>query len=391
MRWEGALDNREAYLVLSLLPGIGPVRVNQLLTLFGEPRAILAAKPAELARVPGIGGALAEVLSNWSRHCDLAQELRALEQAGVRFVCRDDEDYPPLLRQIHDPPLGLYVRGNASLFRGLQAAIAVVGSRHTTHYGVAVAENLAAAAAVAGWTVVSGLAQGIDAAAHLATLDAHGVTVAVLGSGLGHIYPQENVPLARRIAAEGGAVVSEFPMPFRPDKRTFPMRNRIISGMCRGCLVVEAGDRSGSLITANQALDQNRQVFAVPGRIDSAQSRGCHRLIKEGAKLVETFQDVLEEFVTLPGLQAACQLAEPVRESGPRQTEIRVTDLQLSDLERKIISFLGDQEAAIDAVVAGAGEPPAKVLGALVALEMRRLVRQLPGKRVVRHGAAITG
>jgi len=385
------LDNREAYLVLSLLPGIGPVRVNQLLTLFGEPRAILSAKPAELARVPGIGAALSDVVGNWSKHCDLAQEQRTMEQAGVQFVCRGDEDYPPLLRQIHDPPLGLYVRGNAHVFRNLQAAIAVVGSRHTTHYGVKMAESLATAAAVTGWTVVSGLARGIDAAAHLATLDAHGITVAVLGSGLAHIYPQENVPLSRRIAAEGGAVVSEFPMLFPPDKRTFPMRNRIISGMCRGCIVVEAGDRSGSLITANQALDQNRQVFAVPGRVDSAQSRGCHRLIKEGAKLVETFQDVLEEFVVLPGLQAVPLSQESRPESSLHAGEIGPADLQLSDLERKIISFLGDQEVTIDAVVAGADEPPAKVLGAIVALEMRRLIRQLPGKRVVRYTGAVTG
>lgn len=377
------MTSTEAYVALNLLPGIGPLRVSQLLSLFGEPAAILAASRRELATVPGIGDKLAAVLCTWRDQCDPEVELRAAERSGVCIITREDAAYPPLLREIHDPPLCLYVRGELSALDGLRDAVALVGSRHTTTYGIKVAENLATAAAFAGWTVVSGLARGIDTVAHDSVLKAGGRTVAVLGSGLSCVYPQENIELARRIAAQNGAVVSEFPMMFRPEKRTFPMRNRIISGMTRGTIVVEAGLKSGSLITAAQALDQNRQVFAVPGRIDSPQSRGCHGLIKDGAKLVENFQDVLEEFIgfqDFPGItQAAANADAPTK-----SRRIRLDDLQLSDIERKLLGVLGEAESPVDDLLATLDEPPAKILGAIVALEMRRLVRQLPGKRVMR-------
>ena len=378
------MDNPEAYLILNMLPGIGPLRVNQLLTLFGDPVAILHARRAELARVPGIGQQTADILCDWHSHCDPDEERDRTRRAGVSILTREDESYPPLLREIHDPPLCLYVRGDTSVLRGLQAAIAIVGSRRTTRYGIQAADNLATAAALAGWTVVSGLARGIDTVAHAAVVRLDGRTVAVLGGGLAHVYPQANIDLARRIAAGKGALVSELPMLFRPDKRTFPMRNRVIAGMTRGCIVVEAGDRSGSLITASQALEQNRQVFAVPGRIDSPQSRGCHRLIKEGAKLVENFHDVLEEFTALPGLTYAGQTPPPGARPPADAAEFGASDLQLSDLERKLLSLLDESEISIDALIAAAGEPAAKVLGSLVTLEMRHLVRQLPGKRVTR-------
>jgi DNA processing protein len=383
------VDTTDAYVVLSQLPGIGPLRVAQLLSLYGAAEAILAAPEAELARVPGVGGRLAAVLAGWRQHCDPAVERRLAERGGVTIITRESLEYPELLSHIHDPPLCLYVRGSLAALRRCARGLAMVGSRHTTPYGVKMAEHLATGAAYAGWPVVSGLARGIDTVVHEAVLRAHGCTVAVLGSGLGQIYPQENVALARRLSEQGGALVSEFPMEFHPDKRTFPMRNRIISGMTLGTVVVEAGATSGSLITATQAADQGRQVFAVPGRVDSPQSRGCHALIKDGAKLVETFDDIAEEFARLPGLPADSPKPTPA-DSGngtPASTPAAPTGLELSPLETTLLTSLGAADMGIDDLVVAAEAPAAEVLSALLRLEMRRLVRQLPGRRVVRTSA----
>lgn len=378
------MDAVDAYVVLNQVPGIGPLRVAQLLGLYGTPEAILGAPAAELARLPGIGGKLAAELAGWRHHCDPAAERQLAERAGVAIVTRASPEYPELLAQIHDPPLCLYVRGSVAALSRCAHGIAMVGSRHTTPYGMQMAEHLALGAAYAGWPVVSGLARGIDTVVHEAVLKANGCTVAVLGSGLGIIYPQENVPLARRIAEQGGALVSEFPMQFHPDKRTFPMRNRIISGLTLGTLVVEAGATSGSLITASQAADQGRQVFAVPGRVDSPQSRGCHALIKDGAKLVETFQDIAEEFGHLPGLPAPA--SPTARSVGTTPAQSPAPVLELSALEETLLAFLGASETGIDELVRAADAPAAEVLGALLRLEMRHLVRQLPGRRVARIG-----
>jgi DNA processing protein len=366
--------------VLNALPGIGPMRVAHLLACLGEPAAVLAASEARLARIPGIGATLATVIHHWAEHFDLAAELALVERAGVSLLTRDDAEYPPLLREIHDPPLCLYVRGDRAVLGRTRNALAIVGSRHTTPYGMSMAQTLAAAAALAGWTVVSGLARGIDTAAHRAVVELGACTVAVLGSGLARLYPQENVDLARRIVETGGILCSEFPMRSAPDKRGFPMRNRIIAGMTLGTLVVEAGTQSGSLITANAALEQGRQVFAVPGRVDSPQSRGCHALIKDGAKLVETFADVLSEFsgqLPLAAAPPACTAAA----DAPAAAAAGVA--ALSPLEQVITERLAqDGESAIDDLIVRTGEPAARVLGALVTLEMRHLVSQLPGRRV---------
>lgn len=381
------MDKRTATLVLNMLPGIGPLRVRQLLSIFGDPDNILSAPTNELARIPGIGAQLAETIRNWTSHCDLDRELDLIERGGVTLVTRDDPVYPDLLGEIHDPPLCLYVRGDSAALQRSRYAIAFVGSRRTTHYGTRTAQQLAEAAALAGWVVVSGLARGIDTVAHRATVDAGGSTIAVLGSGLARVYPQDNVELARRITENKGAVISEFPMTFRPDRRTFPMRNRIIAGLSRGCVVVEAGARSGSLITANQALEQGRQVFAVPGPVTSPQSRGCHQLIKEGAKLVENLGDILEEFAQPPSLFPPGSL-ETAPSSEDTATESACDDLHLSPLERKLMGLLAQGELGVDELIAHAGEPAPNVLTALLNLEMRHLVRQLPGKRVVRTNGA---
>ncbi len=380
------MDNREAYIVLNSLPEIGPLRVNQLLQCFGEPTAVLSARRDDLLRVSGIGVHAAATITSWRQHCDLKQELELCRRAGVTIVTREDPFYPPLLREIHDPPLCLYVRGCREVL-ARKGSIAIVGSRRTTRYGVKMAETLASAASLAGWQVVSGLARGIDTVAHEATLRTKGCTVAVIGSGLGRIYPQENIDLARRISATG-AVISEFPMHWAPAKRTFPMRNRLIAGMTRGTLVVEAGTRSGSLITAGQAADQNRLVFAVPGRVDSPQSRGCHDLVKQGAKLVETFQDVLDEFTMLPGFYKNARSAEHSSETKETEKPI-ANDLTLTTLETKLLDLIGTDELNIDELVVDAAEPASVVLRSLLQLEMRRLVRQLPGKRVIRTDQAV--
>lgn len=374
------MDDRLAYVALNAIPDIGPVRVKAMLTIFGTPTAILAARKRDLQQVNGVGELIARAVADWRETTDPDAEMNMAERAGVKIITLADADYPALLKEIHDPPLCLYVRGDVSALHAARSSIAIVGSRHTTSYGVRVAETLAGSAALSGWIVFSGLARGIDTASHDATLRMGGRTVAVIGSGLGRIHPQGNIDLARRIAASG-AVVSEFPMHFPPSKRTFPMRNRIISGLTLGTVVVQAGFRSGSLITAAQALDQNRAVFAVPGPIDCPQSRGCHALIKQGtAKLVETFQDILEEFSFLPGLTPGLE----VREAGKSRRELASASLTLSESEAKLLALLGNGEIALDELVADSGLGAAEVLGAVFTLELKGIARQLPGRRVVR-------
>ncbi|HOG51187.1 MAG TPA: DNA-processing protein DprA, partial [Lentisphaeria bacterium] len=313
----------------------------------------------------------------WEKHCDPTAEINLASQAGVSIVIEDDDAYPPLLREIHDPPICLYVTGNLDVLKNSAGAIAIVGTRHTSFYGIRMAEMLAASAAQAGWPVVSGLARGIDTAAHEATLRAGGQTIAVIGSGLAYLYPKENTGLAIRIAEQNGAVISEFPMLYRPDRRSFPMRNRIISGITRGTIVVEAGIQSGSLITAAQAIDQNRNVYAVPGLADTPHARGCHALIKDGAKLIENFQDVIDDFNLLPLEQTTTSETAAAGNTKPPAPEIH-----LQGLELKIWRLVQNGEAYIDDIIAMADEETSSVLAAILTLELKRLVKQLPGKRI---------
>ena len=381
------LEESQALVVLNMLPGVGPGRKRVLVESFGSAGAALSASREELSRVPGIGGRVAELVSGWERHCDLAGELDLARRSGVTLVTEADESYPPLLREIHDPPVCLYVLGSLECLRERQRMLAMVGSRHTTLYGMRMAESLASEAAQSGWTVVSGLARGIDTASHQATLRAGGTTVAVVGGGMLCLYPQENLPLARRMAESGGAVVSESPMRARPDRRSFPMRNRIISGMCRGTLVVQAGLRSGSLITAAQALEQGRAVFAVPGPADVEQSRGCHALLRDGARLTETFADVLDELSPFGPLrrQAVRQGGDGEGREEAKETKRAAAELQMSGLELKLWEKLADGEADLDELIVSVDEEAGAVMACLLTMELRRLVRQLPGKRVARN------
>jgi len=356
---------------LSLVSGIGPRLRKALLSRFGSPAAVLAAPPSELRTVSGIGPKLSRAISAARSEVDAEAELELCRRHNIEVLSDGDDDYPRALREIEDPPGILFTRGTFAPQDAL--AIAIVGSRHGTHYGLVQAERLAASLARAGLTIVSGLARGIDAAAHRGALDAGGRTVAVLGSGLLNIYPPEHAALADEVAAHG-VLLSEAPPRSAPLSGTFPQRNRIISGISLGVVVVEASTTSGALITARHAMEQGRDVFAVPGRVDSRTSHGCHRLIRDGAKLVETADDVLEE---LGPLVAAATKADGHAIHHP-------AELLLNELEQQVIAQIGSDPCTIDEVIRTSGLGAAQVLSTLSALEMRRLIRRLGGNRVVR-------
>jgi DNA processing protein len=373
------MTSREAYIALNMVDGIGPIRVRALLDRFREPQAILSAARTDLMQVEGVGDEVARSITNWQEKVDLDGELQRIEKAGVRVVTRDDAEYPKNLREVYDPPIILYVKGALSERDAL--SIAIVGSRRTTLYGQDMARKLAYQLGRVGVTVVSGLARGIDTAAHKGALQAKGRTVAVIGCGIDIVYPAENEKLANEIVEKGGAVVTEFPFGVKPDRQNFPMRNRIISGWSLGAVVVEANLKSGALITASQAAEQGRQVFAVPGRADSILSRGTNKLIKDGAKLTEDAEDILGEFeYLLP--KTATEPAEAVSGSGGTKPA-----LKLSEMEEKVMAHLSREETAIDDIIRASGLTTACVSATLLSLEMKRLVRQLPGKLYVRNMA----
>ena len=373
------MTSREAYVILNQLPGIGPVRVRQLVAAFGSVEAILAAPAAAFARVPGFGPKLAAALAGWREQVDPAAELAQADRAGIRVVTQDDPAYPAALRQLGDAPLVLYVQGDtAALAAAGERGLAVVGTRRPSLYGETVAARLAGAAAHAGLVIVSGLARGIDTVAHRSALEHRGQTVAVIGSGLFNIYPEDNRGLAAEIAASG-CLVSEQPLAARPDKRTFPMRNRIIAWLCPTTLVIEAATGSGALITAEKAFAAGRRVAAVPGRIDSPQSQGCHALIKRGAKLVEGLDDLLPDFTFLPGLAPAPALPLTAGGAVPGQA--------LCPEEARICEVLAAGDVSLDELARHTGEPVHRLLATLTGLELKRAVKQLPGRRFTRYPA----
>jgi DNA processing protein len=371
------LTERQAFLVLNALPNIGPITTNRLLEeLGGDPRAIFTTGARRLEAVKGVGPAIRDTLVRWSEHCDLEREEKKLADAGATFITTRDDAYPKLLRQIHDPPIGLYRKG-AYAFE--HPGIAIVGSRRTTLYGQSVAKKLGTELAERGFCVVSGLARGIDTAAHEGALAAGGRTVAVLGNGLDIIYPPENLDLYRRIV-DHGAVVSEFPFGRRADRQSFAMRNRIISGICEAVVVVESDVDGGAMITARFAGEHGRLIFAVPGRIDQPSSRGCHQLIRDGATLLTGVDDILAELNYLDGLRPApvpVGLADSAATAGLSEAEQRVFEC-----------FRGGSILNIDALV-GLTQMPAHELGAtLMLLELKRLVvKRADGSFEARGGA----
>ncbi|MGB8170708.1 MAG: DNA-processing protein DprA [Chthoniobacteraceae bacterium] len=364
------MTEKEACIALNMVPNLGPMRLRKLLEVFETPERVLLARGSELKSVDGIGTELANAIAGWEQHVDLPAELKRIEEFGAHVVTQASPEYPRELRQIYNPPILLYVWG--TLTERDHRAISVVGSRKTSHYGVESAKRLAYQLAYAGLTVVSGLARGIDTAAHQGALAAQGRTVAVIGSGLMELYPPENLGLAEKIA-QSGAVVSEFPMTFPPDRKTFPYRNRIVAGWGAGLLVVEAGLNSGALITAGQALEHGRLVYAVPGQIDRPTSMGSNKLIQQGAKLVMSASDILDDLHSLfpqTGLEKAASAA-PAKLSADEQT---------------LFDALDSTETPLDVLVARTGLPAARVSTSLLMLEMKRLVKQLPGSHFVRLG-----
>jgi DNA processing protein len=367
------MDPREALVALNLIEGVGPIRLRQLLEHFGDAPAVLRSTKTQLLGVRNIGDETAEAIAGWEKTIDLAAELKRIADFGCRIVIQSDPEYPELLKQIYDPPIVLYVKGE--LLAKDKNAVAMVGSRMTTHYGIEVARKLGYQLAYVGVTVVSGGARGIDTAAHQGALSAKGRTIAVLGTGINLVFPAENAQLYERIAASG-AIISQFPFNRPADKQSFPIRNRIVAGMTLGTVVVEANLTSGALITANFAAEYGRQVFAVPGRIDSPRSKGCHELIKKGAKLCEGAEDILSEFEYL--------FPATNRPAGASQTGV-LPALELSANEQQVYDTLDHEEISIDEVIRKSGLPSSAVSVALLSLEMKRLVQQLPGKLFVRN------
>ncbi len=276
-----------------MLSGIGYVKYKALVTEFGEPALIFSATKPQLTAVKGISDTLADKIINYKEYVDLDNELLLAERGGVQIITLADQEYPEILRNIYNPPICLYIRGKLPSFNN--NAVAIVGSRKMSMYGERMAKSFAQDAVKCGYTVISGLAFGIDYAAHKSVVDSDGITVAVLGGGLMQVHPREHIPLAREIIQKGGAVISEFPMDFPVSRTSFPRRNRIVSALSSAVIVIEAGLDSGALITANVALEQGKDIFAVPGNADNPQAKGCNKLIRENsANLAESFSDVLD-------------------------------------------------------------------------------------------------
>ena len=369
------------WLALALTPGLGPTKARRVIEFFGGVQALFRASLTEL-EASGLRAVSAQSLGT-GRSMELAQdELGKAAAAGAQVVALDDPRYPAQLKQIYDPPLILYVRGNDAVIS--QPGIALVGTRHPTPYGSGMSERLACDLAARGLVIFSGMARGIDTAGHRGAIAAKGKTVAVWGTGVDVVYPKENTRLVEQILALGGAVISEFPISTFPAPQNFPIRNRIISGISLGVLVVEAAEYSGTRITARCALEQNREVFAVPGNVTNKGSWTPNTLIKQGAKLVATWEDVWEELPTSVRLTLQ---PEGGHESQTEQTASLFGESELPPHEKKIFALLKADEAThIDEIVERL-EPAlssSEIFAALFELELAGKVKQLPGKNFVK-------
>ena len=357
-------------LALSLVPGLGPKLTAALLTRFGSAGAVRAASEDQLRQVPLIGDKLARQFAGALRSSELDKELELINQHGVQLLPLGDKRYPAALAQTAGPPPLLYYRGTPS--DANERMVAIVGSRHCTSYGKRMAETIAAGLTRAGITVISGLARGIDGAAHRGALEAGGRTVAVLAGGLSRIYPPEHEELAEAVA-KSGCLFSETPMTVAPQPGMFPARNRIISGMALGVVIIEAGEKSGALITADHAAEQGRELFAVPANADSPASAGTLRLLRDGARLVRDADDILED---LAGLSRV----EPRRSAeSPREKIAPAAPPELDDNQRRVWDFLADGPKHVDQLVQATGIAVAPLNGLLMVLEMKKVLRRLPG------------
>jgi DNA processing protein len=368
---------------VALLPGIGPRTRQALLDTFGTSARILAASAAELERVPGVGRKLSRRICEEGPRVDVDSLLATCDEHQMAVVLAEDPRYPAMLREIPDPPGVLFLWG--SLPASDRIAMAIVGTRHATHYGTRQAERLSVELVRAGFTVVSGLARGIDAAAHRGCLQAGGRTLAVLGGGFLRLYPPEHTELAQQIRQQG-CLISESPPQSPPCSGNFPQRNRVITGMSLGVIVIEAGHRSGALISARHALEQGREVFALPGRVDSPVSRGCHELLRDGAKLVESVDDVLEELDALVHCAASARQAESALPAGKGDDGFELFELPtLGPEEQRIWDAIGEGRVTVDQVVMISKMPIQQVLATISRLELRHLVQRTGGAWVERR------
>jgi len=369
------------WLAISLTPGLGPTRARKLVEHFGSAEAVLRASLTELEST-GIQAVSAQSLAT-GKSAELArEEIARAAAADVIMISMDDPSYPPRLKEIYDPPLVLRVRGNADVLT--KPGIAMVGTRHPTPYGSGMAERLACDLAAQGLVIISGMARGVDTASHRGAISAKGKTVAVFGTGVDVIYPKENSRLSEQILALGGALISEFPLGTFAAPQNFPIRNRIISGMSVGVLVLEAAEYSGTRITARCALEQNRDVFAVPGNVTNKNSWGPNTLIKQGAKLVATWEDVWEDLP--PEVRLA--LTPPASPESPGSSSASLfPDEGLPPHEKRILSLLkSDESTHIDEIVERLENQlsSSEIFAALFELELAGKIRQMPGKNFVK-------
>ena len=353
------LSRNDALLILNGVPHVGPVMLRHLMDEFSnDPVAVLSGDRRRLLNVKGIGDKAAGVLIDWPKYFDLAKERQKMATSGIRFVDRWNVDYPASLAELYDPPIGLYWKGEYAKVD--RPCVAIVGTRRATLYGRKVAKRFGAELARMGFCVVSGMARGTDTAAHEGALEAGGPTLAVFGCGMDIIYPPENLDLSREITGKG-ALLSEFPFGRRADRQTFPMRNRVVAGLCEAIIVVESAAAGGSMITARFAGEQGRQVMAVPGRIDQESSAGCHQLIRDGATMVTSVDQVLEEL----RYRSSEQLQVPLEPAAPELDEREAALMAL---------FAGGEALSPDQLAERLQWPYPEVSALLMGLEIKRLV-----------------
>ena len=362
-----AREDCASWLAFGRIKGLGGATFKKIMARFADPAAAFRASAAELAEIEGLHRDLIESIVNFAEWTEIEREIQRAHAAGITMIPFSDGDYPVRLRTIADPPPLLYVNGE--IRDGDEKAIAIVGSRSASNYGRKVARDLARGLAALGFIVVSGMARGIDGTAHESAIQAGGRTIAVLGSGVDRVYPPEHAMLYRQIS-ESGAVISELPMGARPSAFNFPARNRLISGLSLGVVVVEATEKSGSLITAGLAVEQGREVFAVPGEAGASRSRGAHRLIRQGAKLVETVNDIIEEIAPQLGKRGG-EIVQPRRRTLPENAGAAT---------RKVFALLEGNSLQVDEVIEQSGLPAPEVLQILLDLELQGFVCQTPGK-----------
>lgn len=361
-------NDNEELLRLSAVPGIGPNKMRALVGHFRSVRKVFKASANELSKVAGIDRKIADNIRTFDGKQFSSEQVKRLAGTGSRLVTFWDEDYPWRLKEIYDPPVFLFVRGDFGPED--KYSIGIVGTRVPSNYGKRIAEKLTVELSRKGLTIVSGLAYGVDTIAHRHALQNGTRTIAVLGSGVDNIYPSENRLLAKEIESQG-AVISEFPLGTGPDRTNFPRRNRIVCGLSLGIVVIEAGTKSGALITASMALDQNREVFAVPGNIDSTKSFGTNELIKQGAKVVTSVEDILDELQP----QLAPMLT---KDTPPREPT------SLTDAEKKLFGILTNEPTHVDEIASSTGQSTQQVLSTLLSLELKDLVKQHAGKLFVK-------